>query len=261
MNERTGRTGANKPGLLTLTIKDKSALYLAYMPFVKNGGLFIPTNSNYRLGDEVFMLLNLMGEDEKLPVAGRVIWLTPKGAQGKRTAGIGVQFSDQDRGQTQKKIETYLYDTAFNFGTATRATADEHVDRALQTVGLSLKEIRGRYPNELSGGQMQRTAIARALTTNPSLLVADEPVSMLDASLRMSIVNSFRHLKEQNGVSVIYITHDLATAYYAADRIAVMFHGRLSAPLAAGDASREKLGLLMGGSSLEPREAAHAVGA
>jgi type IV pilus assembly protein PilZ len=54
------------------------------------------------------MLLNLMGEDEKLPVAGRVIWLTPKGAQGKRTAGIGVQFSDQDRGQTQKKIETYL---------------------------------------------------------------------------------------------------------------------------------------------------------
>jgi type IV pilus assembly protein PilZ len=78
------------------------------MPFVKNGGLLIPTNSNYRLGDEVFMLLNLMGEDEKLPVAGRVIWLTPKGAQGKRTAGIGVQFSDQDRGQTQKKIETYL---------------------------------------------------------------------------------------------------------------------------------------------------------
>jgi Tfp pilus assembly protein PilZ len=77
----------NKPGLLTLTIKDKSALYLAYMPFVKNGGLFIPTSSNYRLGDEVFMLLNLMGEDEKLPVAGRVIWMTPKGAQGKRTGG------------------------------------------------------------------------------------------------------------------------------------------------------------------------------
>jgi type IV pilus assembly protein PilZ len=98
----------NKPGLLTLTIKDKSALYLAYMPFVKNGGLFIPTSSNYRLGDEVFMLLNLMGEDEKLPVAGRVIWMTPKGAQGKRTAGIGVQFSEQDRGNTQRKIESYL---------------------------------------------------------------------------------------------------------------------------------------------------------
>src|SRR5258708_7241474 len=90
-----GRTGASKPGLLTLTIKDKSALYLAYMPFVTNGGLFIPTNSNYRIGDEVFMLLNLMGEDEKLPVAGKVIWVTPKSAQGKRTPRIGVQFSRQ----------------------------------------------------------------------------------------------------------------------------------------------------------------------
>lgn len=98
----------SKPGLLTLTIKDKSALYLAYMPFIENGGLFIPTNSTYRLGDEVFMLLNLMSETEKLPVAGQVVWLTPKGAQGKRTAGIGVQFSDQDGGNTQRKIENYL---------------------------------------------------------------------------------------------------------------------------------------------------------
>ena len=97
-----------KPGLLTLTIKDKSALYLAYMPFVTNGGLFIPTSSTYNLGDEVFMLLNLMGEEEKIPVAGRVIWMTPRGAQGKRTAGVGVQFSDQDGGGTQKKIDNYL---------------------------------------------------------------------------------------------------------------------------------------------------------
>src|SRR3974390_1884232 len=102
------RPAASKPGLLTLTIKDKSALYLAYMPFVTNGGLFIPTNSNYLLGDEVFMLPNLLGEEEKRPVAGRVIWMTPKGAQGKRTAGIGVQFSEQDRGQTRAKIENYL---------------------------------------------------------------------------------------------------------------------------------------------------------
>jgi len=78
------------------------------MPFVRNGGLFIPTSSHYRMGDEVFMLLNLMGEDEKLPVAGRVIWVTPKGEQGKRLVGMGVQFSEQDRGQTQKKIENYL---------------------------------------------------------------------------------------------------------------------------------------------------------
>src|ERR1700677_2184205 len=102
------RSGINKPGLLTLTIKDKSALYLAYMPFVVNGGLFIPTNSNYRIGDEVFMLLNLMGEDEKLPVAGRVMWVPPRAAQARRPAGSGVQFSEQDRGQPRHKIENYL---------------------------------------------------------------------------------------------------------------------------------------------------------
>ena len=102
------RAPSTKPGLLTLTIKDKSALYLAYMPFVKNGGLFIPTNSSYRLGDEVFMLLNLMGEEGKGQVGGRVIWLTRKGAEGKRTAGIGEQFSEQGRGATQKKIECCL---------------------------------------------------------------------------------------------------------------------------------------------------------
>ena len=101
------RSGARN-GILSLAIKDKAVLYAAYMPFIRNGGLFIPTNSSYRLGDEVFMLLNLMGEDEKIPVAGTVIWMTPKGAQGKRTAGIGVQFSDQDQGNTQKRIENYL---------------------------------------------------------------------------------------------------------------------------------------------------------
>ncbi|MEL0169563.1 MAG: PilZ domain-containing protein [Pseudomonadaceae bacterium] len=94
-------------GILSLTIKDKSVLYAAYMPFVKHGGLFIPTNKSYRLGDEVFMLLNLMDEPEKIPVAGKVIWVTPKGAQGNRAAGIGVQFSDQDN-TARSKIETYL---------------------------------------------------------------------------------------------------------------------------------------------------------
>ena len=101
----------SKPGLLSLTIKDKNALYLAYMPYVVNGGLFVPTDNQYQIGDEVFMLLQLMGEEEKIPVAGSVIWVTPKGAQGKRTSGIGVQFSDQDQGDTQKKIENYLAGT------------------------------------------------------------------------------------------------------------------------------------------------------
>jgi len=96
-----------RSGILTLTIKDKAVLYAAYMPFVENGGLFIPTSKNYQLGDEVFLLLNLMDETEKIPVAGKVVWLTPKGAQGNRAAGIGVQFNADDN-SARNKIETYL---------------------------------------------------------------------------------------------------------------------------------------------------------
>ncbi|MEJ2417081.1 MAG: PilZ domain-containing protein [Exilibacterium sp.] len=102
-----GLGGGARNGILSLTIKDKAVLYAAYMPFVQNGGLFIPPNKPYKLGDEVFMLLNLMDEPEKITVAGRVVWVTPKGAQGNRAAGIGVQFSDQDD-TAANKIETYL---------------------------------------------------------------------------------------------------------------------------------------------------------
>jgi len=99
--------GSIGQGILSLTIKDAAMLYAAYMPFVENGGLFIPTNKKYRAGDEVFVLLSLMDESEKIPVSGKVIWVTPKGAQGNRSAGIGVQFSEQE-GALIGKIETYL---------------------------------------------------------------------------------------------------------------------------------------------------------
>jgi type IV pilus assembly protein PilZ len=102
------QASAPRQGILSLTIKDKSALYAAYMPFVQGGGLFIPTKKSYMLGDEVFMLLTLMDETEKIPVAGKIIWITPVGAQGNRAAGIGVQFSDQDDGAARNKIEGYL---------------------------------------------------------------------------------------------------------------------------------------------------------
>ncbi len=125
-----------------------------------------------------------------------------------------------------KRIDRYLYETVYNYKMVDdKKAAPRYINEVLSEVGLTLAEIAGRYPNELSGGQAQRVAIARALITKPSLIVADEPVSMLDASLRMSIVNMFRKLKEDNRVSVIYITHDLATAYYAGDRIAVMLRG------------------------------------
>jgi type IV pilus assembly protein PilZ len=97
----------SRNGILSLTIKDKAVLYSAYMPFLDNGGLFVPTNKPYKIGDEVFMLLTLMDESEKIPIAGKVVWVTPRGAQGNRTAGIGVQFSDQDA-VANSKIENHL---------------------------------------------------------------------------------------------------------------------------------------------------------
>lgn len=107
MADGTGGRGGRQ-GILSLTIKDKHALYAAYMPYVRNGGLFVPTTNSYRLGDEVFMLLSLMEESEKLPIVGKVIWITPRGAQGNRTAGVGLQFSDKDGAPARNKIETYL---------------------------------------------------------------------------------------------------------------------------------------------------------
>lgn len=127
-----------------------------------------------------------------------------------------------------KKIERYLESTARRFlNTKDTAVIDKAMDEALQKVGLSLKEVRGRFPHEMSGGQLQRCAIARALIPNPPLLIADEPVSMVDASLRMSIVNLLKSLRDDLGVSVIYITHDLATAYYISNRLIIMQRGRI----------------------------------
>jgi peptide/nickel transport system ATP-binding protein len=127
-----------------------------------------------------------------------------------------------------KRVDRYLITTARRFAGA-RGYADAEVlaDAALRKVGLSFAEITKRFPHELSGGQLQRVAIARALIPGPALIVADEPVSMVDASLRMSIVNLFRTLRDDLGVSIIYITHDLATAYYISDRIIIMQKGKV----------------------------------
>ncbi len=133
-----------------------------------------------------------------------------------------------------KKIDRYLFMTARHIaGLATVPEIEAATDQALRNVGLSLGEIRGRYPHELSGGQLQRIAIARSLISKPALIVADEPVSMVDASLRMSIVNLLRKLRDNLGVSIIYITHDLATAYYISDRVIIMQKGRV---IESGDA-------------------------
>ncbi|MDP3420330.1 MAG: PilZ domain-containing protein [Thiobacillus sp.] len=110
MNATTSdTTGQVRPGVLSLSIKEKSALFAAYMPFVKGGGLFIPTNKSYKMGEEVFMLLTLMEDPVKLPVSGKVVWVTPTGAHGSRTQGVGVQFAFNESGKAaQHKIEGLL---------------------------------------------------------------------------------------------------------------------------------------------------------
>jgi ABC-type oligopeptide transport system ATPase subunit len=127
-----------------------------------------------------------------------------------------------------QRVDGYLLKTAQRFRNARRgAAAEQLADEALRKVGLSFAEIHRRFPHELSGGQLQRIAIARALIPGPALLVADEPVSMVDASLRMAIVNLFKSLRDELAVSIIYITHDLATAYYISDRIIIMQKGKV----------------------------------
>jgi len=124
------------------------------------------------------------------------------------------------------RLDRYLFISARRFAGARGAGIEAAADKALHQVGLSLAEVKGRFPHELSGGQLQRIAIARALISSPSLIVADEPVSMVDASLRMSIVNLFKALRDELKVSIVYITHDLATAYYISDRVLIMQRGR-----------------------------------
>src|SRR5438876_1951273 len=111
---------------------------------------------------------------------------------------------------------------------ASRAAAWELIGQALRAVGLQPEEILGRFPHQLSGGQRQRVMVARALLLQPKLIVADEPVSMVDASLRATILGSLRKLTDEHGISILYITHDLATAYQVADSILVLYRAHLA---------------------------------
>lgn len=103
------QTAQSRQAILPLTIKDKAALYGAYMPGIRNGGLFVPTTQAFRLGDEIFLLVNLQEEGERLPISGKVVWITPVGAQSGGLAGVGVQFNDTPDGESARaKIEAVL---------------------------------------------------------------------------------------------------------------------------------------------------------
>ena len=99
----------NVPGFISLTLPSISALYAAYMPFLKNGGFFVPTNAPYKMGDEIFLMLAMKDELERIPVTGNVIWITPQGAQNKRPQGVGIMFKNDENSKRGKlKIEQKL---------------------------------------------------------------------------------------------------------------------------------------------------------
>ena len=174
----------------------------------------------------------ILGFEE--PTSGAIVHKGKRDAKSKNekvwfTEGIQAIFQDPfGTFNPLRTVDRYFFETIQNFRLArNNGEAIKLIEEKLNAVGLSYEEFSGRYPSEFSGGQLQRISIARALLTNPTLLIADEPVSMVDASLRMSIVNLLKKLKEEFGMSVLYITHDLATAYYVSDRIAIMFRGNI----------------------------------
>ena len=129
---------------------------------------------------------------------------------------------------SRKKVDSYLYETAVNIaGAKGKKEAEQLIEKTLNSVGLDPKQVKGKYPNQFSGGELQRISIARALIPDPKLIIADEPVAMVDASLRMNIVNLFKRLRDEYHVSIVYVTHDLSTAYYVSDYIATMYRGNV----------------------------------
>ena len=126
-----------------------------------------------------------------------------------------------------RTVDSYLFETAVRINGLSKTEAVDAMTESLSLVGLKYRDVRGKYPNQFSGGELQRVSIARALIPHPKIIIADEPVSMIDASLRMNIINLFLSLKEEFRRSFLYITHDLATAYYVSDYIAVMYRGSI----------------------------------
>ena len=178
----------------------------------------------------------------KTTLARILLGLTPTSAgqvlyQGRDMAGLSgterrrfrrdVQAVFQDPYEVYNpfyRVDHVLTTPVKKFGLASsRAEARTMIEGALRAVGLRPEEILGRFPHQLSGGQRQRIMVARAVLMKPKLIVADEPVSMVDASLRATILGSLRELTDKMGISIIYITHDLATAYQVSDNILVMY--------------------------------------
>jgi peptide/nickel transport system ATP-binding protein len=173
---------------------------------------------------------------ETAPTSGSVFYLgkdlTKLSRRERRTFRRDVQVIFQDPYEVYNPFYTVdhvLTMPAKKFGIAkTKEGTAEAIRNALQAVGLRPDETLGRYPHQLSGGQRQRLMVARALLIRPRLLIADEPVSMVDASLRVTILDNLKSLTQEFGVSILYITHDLVTAYQISDNVIVLYRGSIA---------------------------------
>jgi peptide/nickel transport system ATP-binding protein len=180
----------------------------------------------------------LLGLEE--PSAGKVLYrggdLRRAPRQARRAFRREVQAVFQDPFGVYNSFYTvdHVLTTPIAKFKLARSAADGRrmIEQALRAVGLRPEETLGRYPHQLSGGQRQRIMVARTLLLRPKVIVADEPVSMVDASLRVTVLANLLQLKQEFGISLIYITHDLATAYQISDRILVLHRG---AVVEAGD--------------------------
>lgn len=107
--ELSPSSSAIRNNILQLNLRDKNALRTLYMPFLRSGGIFIPTESPYKLGDEIYVLLTLTEENNRIPLQGQVVWITPRGMQGNRTQGVGIKFYETEAGQQARRtLETWL---------------------------------------------------------------------------------------------------------------------------------------------------------
>ncbi len=174
------------------------------------------------------------------PTGGRVTYrgqdLAAMSGEERRRFRREVQAIFQDPYEVYNpfyRVDHVLTVPVARFGlAASRAEARALIEDALRAVGLRPDETLGRFPHQLSGGQRQRVMVARALLLRPRVILADEPVSMVDASLRATILGALRQMTQELGIPVVYITHDLATAYQVSENIVVLYRG---AVVEAGD--------------------------
>ncbi|MEM8824481.1 MAG: ABC transporter ATP-binding protein [Pseudomonadota bacterium] len=232
--------GRGKPGVPLLAFENVSRVY---------GAVTALHPMSFALDGEVPKIVSIVGQSGSgkstmgslmlgfnTPSTGRVLYEGADVAKMDQAASLefrkNVQAVFQDPYACFNPFYRVDHALKFPFKRFGYATSDAQIQKAMEdaceAVGLDPSLILRRYPHQLSGGQRQRLIVARALMLQPKLLIADEPVSMVDASLRSTILKNIHDLKDQHGISILYITHDLATAYHVSDYVIVLYQGHVA---------------------------------